>query len=232
MSRRAQLCDLNKTHVGIAQQTHAQVFIYNDHGWLRRPSAKGGDGACERNFGFRERSIVSYSSFTYSKMLPRKLATGRAKDARKEFWISAKRSFCYEGNIGQRPCGLMRGVEGSAFGIGLHDCHRRKESEEANVQRQMLKRFEASPETLQTKSLQSLTRVAILNKASDGAWGRGFAGGRGQQQFLPSEMANSEQFQKSRSSEPQTLLQRHGFLRCRRSPRTFAPKCKSCLAWA
>ena len=37
----------------------------NDHGWLKRPSAKGRDGARERNFGFRERSIVSYSSFTY-----------------------------------------------------------------------------------------------------------------------------------------------------------------------
>ena len=34
-------------------------------------------------FGFHERSIVSYNSFNYSNMLLRKLAMGRAKDARK-----------------------------------------------------------------------------------------------------------------------------------------------------
>ena len=33
-------------------------------------------------------------------MLPRKLAMGCAKDARKELWISAKRSFCYEVILG------------------------------------------------------------------------------------------------------------------------------------
>ena len=51
---------------------------------------KGRDGARERNFGFPERSIVSFRESS-------------RWCARKELWISAKRLFCYEGNIGQRP---------------------------------------------------------------------------------------------------------------------------------
>ena len=36
-----------------------------DYGEFKRPSTKGGDGACERKFGFYERSILKYNSFNY-----------------------------------------------------------------------------------------------------------------------------------------------------------------------
>ena len=46
----------------------SEVFIQSDHGWLRRPSAKGRDGGCERNLGFRERSIATHSSLLAFKL--------------------------------------------------------------------------------------------------------------------------------------------------------------------
>ena len=52
-------------------------------------------------------------------MLPRKLAMGCAKDARKELWISAKRSFCYEvilGNAHVFPD--VKGLEGVGHFFG------------------------------------------------------------------------------------------------------------------
>ena len=45
---------------GIAREPHVEVFTKSDHGWLKRPSAKGRDGARDRNFGYRERTIVGF----------------------------------------------------------------------------------------------------------------------------------------------------------------------------
>ena len=75
---------------------------------------------------FAKRSIVSYSSFNDSNMLPQKPAMECAKDAQKELWISAKRSCGYEGNVGQRPykattAGLGGGLPRKVGRDGAHE---------------------------------------------------------------------------------------------------------------